>query len=98
MHIATCIATCVWLPLQDLPLKSNWYPLLQEHWKLPTVLVHICSQGDDKHSSVSIRHAMHIKLYVTVFAIARLVCKNYKVFRNSQFILSRQGVLWMQFL
>jgi len=43
------------IPLQDLPSLSNRYPLLQEHWKLPTVLVHTCSHedGNAAHSSNS---------------------------------------------
>jgi len=43
------------IPLQDLPSLSSRYPLLQEQWKLPTVLVHTCSHGDGDvaHSSIS---------------------------------------------
>ena len=40
-------------PLQDLPLAASSYPLLQEHTKLPGVLVHVWLHGDDVHSLIS---------------------------------------------
>ena len=43
------------IPLQDLPLLSSSYPILQEHSKLPGLLVQIWLHWDESvsHSSIS---------------------------------------------
>jgi len=56
------------IPLQDLLLLSSRYPLLQEHWKLPTVLAHICSHGDGDvaHSSISTNYKIILSLSMMI--------------------------------
>ena len=52
VFIQTCILNT---PLQVLPSLSSSYPSLQEHTKLPAVLVQVWLHGDDDvHSSMSI--------------------------------------------
>ena len=70
------------LPVQVLPSLFNAYPSLQEHTKLPGVLVQVCSHGDDAHSSMSTGIkliyelamyniiAKHVQLYVQLYITA----------------------------
>ena len=43
-------------PLAVRLVLSSTYPSLQEHTKLPGVLVQVCSHGDDEHSSMSMNN------------------------------------------
>ena len=47
------IIIIMYIPLQLLPFSSNSYPLLHEHVKEPSALVHSWSQGSSLHSSMS---------------------------------------------
>lgn len=74
------------IPLQDLPPLSSTYPSLQEHSKLPTLLVQVWSQGDEAHSSTSIHKLKQISIPftayfcdITINILFLLLCSPYTV-------------------
>jgi len=61
----------MYIPSQECWLLFKTYPTSQEQTKLPTILVQVCAQGDDKHSSVSVKWYVlpHSYAYIHIYVL-----------------------------